>query len=74
MKPVLARDKFRGFRKRHLQGCNEGHFYGQFLFRILDLVFFCLVVALSDQVLDVDDIHYICQLQTASGNLFRKNE
>ena len=43
-----------------------------FLFRVFEIINFCCVVALFDQVHDVDAIHCICLLLTASGNLFLK--
>ena len=45
-------------------------FSGQ-LFRITEINHFCFVVAMSDLVHDVETIHCLCYLLTASGNLFR---
>ena len=39
-------------------------------FVFLKSLFFCFVVALYDLVHDVDAINDLCQLPTASGNLF----
>ena len=44
-------------------------FIGHF-FRISEIFIFCFVFAICDLVHDVDAIHGLCQLLTASGNLF----
>ena len=39
-------------------------------FVFLKILFFCFVVAIGDLVHDEEDIHGLCQLLTASENLF----
>ena len=39
-------------------------------FRFFLLICFCFVVAICDQVHDVEAMHVPCQLLTSSGNLF----
>ena len=44
-------------------------FDGQF-FRFSEIIIFCFVVAICDLAHDIEAIHGLCHLLTASGNLF----
>ena len=49
----------------HYTGCNVGQFSSLF-----EIIIFCYVVAICDQVYDVETIFHISYVLRASGNLF----
>ena len=51
------------------RGTMSAGFNGQY-FRIFEIKLLCFVVAISDLVQDVEAIHGLCSLLTASRNLF----